>query len=115
MFFRVIRAGRHQHLQIARSYRDQGVTRQPTLLSLGRLDVLRDSGQPDALLRSGLCLSERLTVLDAHADDQTEPVGLVKIGPDLVFGRLWEHSGIAEALKAHAAGRRFGFDIERAG
>jgi len=114
MFFRVTRSGRHQYLQIARSYRDQGVTRQQTLLSLGRLDVLRDSGQLDALLRSGLRLSERLTVLDAHADGQTEAVGLVKIGPDLVFGRLWEHSGIAEALKAHAAGRRFGFDIERA-
>ena len=114
MFFRVTRSGRHPYLQIARSYRDRGVTRQQTLLSLGRLEVLRDSGQLDALLRSGLRLSERLTVLDAHADGETEAAGLTKIGPDLVFGRLWEHSGAAEALRACAAGRRFGFDIERA-
>lgn len=114
MFFRVTRAGRYQYLQIARSYREGGQTRQQTLLSLGRLDVLQQSGQLDALLRSGLRLSERLIVLDAQAAGQTAAVRLTKIGPDLVFGRLWEDSGMGEALRAQASGRRFGFDVERA-
>jgi len=67
MFFRVTRAGPHQYVQIARSFRDGGAVKQQTLLSLGRLDALQASGQLDALLRSGLRLSRRLVVLDAQA------------------------------------------------
>ena len=114
MFFRVTRAGRYQYVQIARSYRDGGTTKQQTLLSLGRLDVLQASGQLDALLRSGLRLSERLVVLDAHAAGETDAVRLRKIGPDLVFGRLWDETGIAQALNEQLAGRRYEFDVERA-
>ncbi|MDI6775383.1 MAG: hypothetical protein QME60_08360 [Verrucomicrobiota bacterium] len=114
MFFRVTRAGRYQYAQIARSYRDEGTTKQQTLLSLGRLDVLQASGQLDALLRSGLRLSERLVVLDAHEAGRTEAVALKKIGPDVVFGRLWEETGIAGALAEQLKGRRHEFDVERA-
>lgn len=66
MYFRVTRSGRYQYVQIARNYRDAGAVKQQTLLSLGRLDVLKASGQLDSLIRSGLRLSERLVVLDAH-------------------------------------------------
>lgn len=114
MFFRVTRAGRYQYVQIARSYRDAGTTKQQTLLSLGRLDVLQASGQLDALLRSGLRLSERLVVLDAHEAGQTEAVVLKKIGPDMVFGRLWQETEIAGALAEQLRGRRYEFDVERA-
>lgn len=114
MFFRVTKSGRYQYLQIARSYRDRGTTKQQTMLSLGRLDILRSTGQLDALLRSGLRLSEKLVVLDAHESGKTEPVELRKIGPDLVFGRLWHETGIAKALKKELEGRRYGFDLERA-
>ncbi len=88
MFFRVTRAGKYQYVQIARSHRDGKTVRQQTLLSLGRLDILQASGQLDGLLRSGLRLCEQLTVIDAHAAGQTEPVALRRIGPDLVFARL---------------------------
>jgi len=114
MFFRVTRAGRYQYVQIARSYRDGGATKQQTLLSLGRLDVLQASGQLDGLLHSGLRLSERMVVIDAHAAGQTEAVRLRKIGPDLVFGRLWEETGIARALAEQLRGRRYEFAVERA-
>jgi hypothetical protein len=114
MFFRVTRAGPYQYVQIARSYRDAGVVKQQTLLSLGRLDALQASGQLDALLRSGLRLSRRLAVLDAQAAGQTEAVVVRKIGPDLVFGRLWEQTGIAAVLGEQLAGRRYEFDVERA-
>jgi hypothetical protein len=114
MFFRVTRAGRYQYVQVARSYRDGGTTKQKTLLSLGRLDLLQASGQLDGLLRSGLRLSEKLVVLDAHAAGQTDAVKLKKIGPDLVFARLWEQTGIACALTKQLEGRRYEFDVERA-
>jgi len=114
MFVRVTRAGRYQYVQIARSYRDGATVKQQTLLSLGRLDVLQASGQLDALLRSGLRLSDRLVVLDAHAAGQTDAVALQKIGPELVFGRLWEQTGIAKALAEQLARRRYDFAVERA-
>jgi hypothetical protein len=114
MFFRVTRAGPYQYLQIARSHRDGKTVRQQTLLSLGRLDVLQASGQLDALLRSGLRLCERLTVIDAHAAGETEPVAVRRIGPDLVFSRLWEATGIERCLGQQLEGRRYEFPVERA-
>lgn len=114
MFFRVTRAGPYQYVQIARSHRDGKVVRQQTLLSLGRLDVLQASGQLDALLRSGLRLCERLTVVDAHAAGKTQPVAIRRIGPDLVFSRLWEQSGLPRCLFQELEGRRYEFSVERA-
>jgi len=41
-------------------------------------------------MRSGLRFCEKLAVIDAHAAGQTEPVQVQRVGPDLVFSRLWE-------------------------
>jgi hypothetical protein len=76
--------------------------------------VLQASGQLDALRRSGLRLCKRLTVLDAHAAGKTEPVAVRRIGPDLVFARLWEQSGIQRCLLQEVQDRRFDFSVERA-
>lgn len=114
MYFRVTRAGPHEYLHIARSYREGGTVRQQTLLSLGRLDVLRASGQLDALMRSGLRLCERLAVIDAQAAGQTEAVAVRRIGPDLVFSRLWEQTGIQRCLAQELENRRYEFPLERA-
>jgi len=68
----------------------------------------------EALLRSGLRLSRRLVVLDAQAAGQTEAVVVKRIGPDLVFGRLWEQTGIAAVLAGLLQERRYEFEVERA-
>lgn len=114
MYFRVTRSGKNQYLQIARSYRDGKSVRQQTLISLGRLDILRSSGQLDALMRSGLRLCEKLAVIDAHNAGETEAAAILSIGPNLVFGRLWQESGIKAALGIMLQGRRYEFDVERA-
>jgi len=114
MYFRVTRSGKNQYLQIARSYRDGKSVRQQTLISLGRLDILRSSGQLDALIRSGLRLCEKLAVIDAHNAGETEAATILSIGPDLVFGRLWQASGIKAALDIMLQERRYEFDVERA-
>ena len=114
MFFRVKPAGSYRYLQIAHSVREGKKVRQQIIATLGRLDLLQQSGQLDRLMRSGVRQCEGLTVLDAHAAGQTQPVAVRKIGPDLVFGRLWQESGIPEALRLLLKGRRFEFDAERA-
>src|SRR5882724_13036593 len=114
MFFRVKPARGYRYLQIARSIRVEGKVRQEIIATLGRLDVLQESGQLDRLLRSGLRYCRQVKVLDAHAGGESEPVSIIKIGPELVFGRLWQDMGIGELISQLAAERRYGFDLERA-
>ena len=103
MFFRVKPAKGYRYLQIARSVRRGKTVRQEIIATLGRLDVLRASGQLESLMRSGLRFSEKIRVLDAHAAGETQAVALTKIGPDLVFGRLWKSMGFEEIVGDLAA------------
>lgn len=112
MFFRVKPAKGYRYLQIARSVRRGKTVRQEIIATLGRLDVLQESGQLDRLLRSGLRFARRVKVLDAHAAGETEPVSIRKIGPELVFGRLWQSTGLKEIVAGLAAKRKHGFDLE---
>lgn len=114
MFFRVKPAKAYRYLQIARSVRRGKTVRQEIIATLGRLDVLEESGQLDSLLRSGLRFARKVKVLDAHAAGQTEPVSITKIGPNLVFARLWKSMGLEAILRRLAEQRRFEFDLERA-
>jgi hypothetical protein len=114
MFFRVKRAGSYQYLQIVHSVREGQKVRQQVFATLGRIDELKASGRLDALMRSGLRHCENLAVIDAHAAGQTEPVTVLRIGPELVFGRLWKESGIQEVVQSLLHGRRYDFDVERA-
>ena len=114
MYFRVKRTGAYAYLQIVESFRDQGQVHQRVLSTVGRLDVIRATGQLENLLRSGLRFCEKLAVIDAHAAGQTEAVAVRRVGPDLVFGRLWQELGLGAIVKQAMAGRRYEFDLERA-
>src|SRR6202048_3735322 len=65
-------------------------------------------------MRSGLRHCESFAVLDAHAAGEIEPVAIQRIGPDLVFARLWKESGIADVLHSLLKERQYEFDVERA-
>jgi len=114
MFFRVKSAGSYQYLQIVHSVRQGEKVRQQVFGTLGRLDELKASGRLEALMRSGLRHCENLAVIDAHAAGQTEAAKVLRIGPELVFGRLWEESGIQEVVQSLLQTRRYEFDVERA-
>ena len=90
MYFRVKRTGTYAYLQIVESFRENGQVHQRVLSTVGRLDVLQASGQLESLMRSGLRFCEKLAVIDAHAAGQTEAVQIQRVGPDLVFSRLWD-------------------------
>jgi hypothetical protein len=57
---------------------------------------------------------ESFAVLDAHAAGEIEPVAIRRIGPDLVFARLWKESGISDVLRSLLKERQYEFDVERA-
>jgi hypothetical protein len=114
MYFRVKQTGTYSYLQIVESFRERGRVRQRVLSTLGRLDALQATGQLDSLMRSGLRFCEKIAVIDAHAAGQTEPVRVQRIGPDLVFGRLWQELHIGPAIGRALASRRYEFDLERA-
>ena len=114
MYFRVKRSGPYAYLQIVESFREKSQVRQRVLSTVGRLDTLQATGQLDALMRSGLRFCQKLAVIDAHAAGQTEPVQVQRVGPDLVFGRLWETLQLGTILKRALQGRRYEFDVERA-
>jgi len=50
-------------------------------------------------MRSGLRHCERFAVIDAHAAGETQGVTVLRIGPELVFGRLWKESGIQQVIE----------------
>jgi len=114
MYFRVKRTGSYPYLQIVESFRDKGQVHQRVLSTLGRLDVLQAAGQLDSLMHSGLRFCQKLAVIDAHAAGQTEAVQVRRVGPDLVFGRLWESLELGSIIQHALEGRRYEFDVERA-
>src|SRR5208282_3735635 len=114
MYFRVKRSGSYAYLQIVESFREKGQVHQRVLSTVGRLDTLQATGQLDALMRSGLRFCEKLAVIDAHAAGQTEAVQVQRVGPDLVFGRLWETLQLGTIIKRALQSRHYEFDVERA-
>lgn len=112
MFLRIKKTSSRAYLQIVESYRDEGRVRQRVIGTIGRMEELAAKGQVDQLLRSLAKYSERAILLLNGADDPDAEIK--KIGPGLVFGRLWEQVGIGEHIRELLKGRRYRFDLERA-
>ena len=113
MFIRAKKRGDRTYLQIVNNERDGRKVVQKVIATLGRLDLLRQRGRLDSLLRSGLRFSERLLVLDTLDKGQCTNTSTRKIGPVLLMQRLWNELGIAQVIRQLTRERRFGFDIER--
>ena len=114
MFVRTKQRGTHTYLMIVENKRVDGRIQQTVLHHLGRLDRLRASGQLDALFHSLGRFSEDLDVLGAHQSGESITTRTTRIGPALMFERLWRQLGIDQVLNDRLAGRKFGFAVERA-
>ena len=112
MFLRVKKTSSRHYLQIVESYREQGRVRQRVIGTIGRVEELSARGQVDQLLRSLAKYSERAILLLAGASDPEAEVK--KVGPGLIFGRLWERIGIGNYIRELLDGRRYQFEVERA-
>jgi transposase len=114
MYFRKKTSAGRSYLQIVESRRDGDQVRQQVIATLGRFDELQASGQLERLLRSGARFAEKAMVLGAVQNDATLSVAVRRIGPALVFERLWEETGCRAVIEELAAARKHGFALERA-
>jgi len=114
MFVRRKKSGAYQYLQIVHNERIDGRVKQRVIATLGRLDVLQKSGQLDALLASCARFAEHSAVLTAHRQGRIAAAEKVRIGPVLVFERLWQQLGLPKIFQRLLAERKFEFDVERA-
>ena len=114
MFFRTKKSGPRIYLQIAENRREAGKVKQRVVATLGRLDQLQESGQLDSLLRSGARFADAVLLLSAHHSGELPVVHTQRIGPALIFERLWRETGCHAVIQELLRERSFEFSVERA-
>jgi transposase len=114
MFVRTKKRDDKTYLMIVENKRVGARTEQTVLHSLGRLDKLLESGELDALTSSLARFSEKLAVLGAVGRSDSLTACTRRIGPALIFERLWRELGVGGVIRGLATDRKFGFDLERA-
>ena len=114
MFVRVKKIGGYEYLYLVENAREGGRHVQRVIKALGRRDAVEASGLLDSLIASAARHSRRSIVLSRFYRGELPALKRLSIGPDLVFGRLWQDLGCRDVLPGLLADRQFGFDIERA-
>ena len=112
MFARLKKSGKYQYLQIVENRKIKGKVIQRVIATIGRMDQLQEKDRVETLIRSLSRFSEKvLLVLSGKSDLNATSK---KIGPALIFERLWEELGVKKVIKSLLSDRKFGFDVERA-
>jgi hypothetical protein len=114
MYFRRKTSAGRAYLQIVESRRDGDQVRQQVIATLGRFDELQASGQLERLVRSGARFAAKAMVLSAASNDAAIKIAVRRIGPALVFERLWEETGCRAVIAELAGKRGHKFALERA-
>jgi transposase len=114
LFVRIKKTKQYSYLQIVESYREGSRVKQRVLTTLGQMQDLIESGKLDNLTQSLSKFSEKLQVLDAHKRGAIKAHRTLRIGPALVFERLWQQLQIPDVIQSCLGKRRFQFSIERA-
>ena len=114
MYFRTKRSGGFDYLQVVESHRGDGKPRQSVVATLGRLDALKASGELDRLVRSGARFTESAMLLSAVAKGEATTIEAKRIGPPLLFERLWRDSFCRAVIEDLLVERKFEFPVEHA-
>src|SRR6201998_1779380 len=114
MYFRRKTSAGRAYLQIVESRRDGDQVRQQVIATLGRFDELQVSGQLERLVPSGARFAAKAMALSAASNDAAIKIAVRRIGPALVFERLWDETGCRAVVTALAGKRKHGFALERA-
>ena len=106
MFARIKKSGKYQYLQIVENRKENKKVKQRVIATIGRMDRLQEKDRVQTLIRSLSRFSEKaLLILSGQSDLSAEAV---KIGPAIIFERLWKETGIQWAIKKVLKGRQKG-------
>ena len=114
MFARDKRIGPYTYVYLVENVREEGRTKQRIIANLGRKEVVVARGDLDRLARSVARLAQRSMVLSLVEGEAPPNARCRRIGPALLFERLWHEVGCRAVLEELAAGRQFEFAAERA-
>ena len=112
MFVREKTINGYTYLYLVESVRENGRAKQRIIKNLGRKDAVLASGDLDRLAASVGRHAERAMVLQGIESGSPEFTPR-RIGGPLLFGRLWERTGIREVLDGLLGARGFEFAVER--
>jgi hypothetical protein len=114
MFVRAKPIGPYRYFYLVESVRENGRTKQRIIKNLGRQELVEARGDLDRLARSAARLAKRSLVLSLLEDGTLPELACRRIGPPLLFERLWQDTGCAAVLAELLAERAFEFAVERA-
>ena len=114
MFARDKRIGPYSYVYLVENVRENGRTKQRIVANLGRREVVVARGDLDRLARSVARLAQRSMVLSVVEGEAPPDAVCRRIGPALLFERLWQEVGCRAVLKDLARQRQFEFAAGRA-
>jgi len=114
MFARDKRIGPYSYVYLVENVRENGRTKQRIIANLGRREVVVARGDLDRLARSVARLAQRSMVLSVVEGEAPPNAVCRRIGPALLFERLWQEVGCRAVLEDLAGQRQFEFAAERA-
>jgi glycosyltransferase A (GT-A) superfamily protein (DUF2064 family) len=96
MFARIKKSGKYEYLQIIENRKEKGKVKQRSITTIGRMDRLQPKALVDTLIESLSWFSQlTMLILTGKSDVSTDAK---KIGPALIFDRLWKQTGTGVAL-----------------
>jgi transposase len=114
MFVREKRIGPYTYVYLVETVRENGKTRQRIIHTLGRKEDVERRGDLDRLVRSVARLAQRSMVLSLLDEGSIPELSCQRVGPPLLFERLWRDTQCRAVLDELLAGRDFEFPVERA-
>ena len=114
MFVREKRINGYTYLYLVETVRENGRAKQRIIKNLGRKEALAASGTLERLASSVARYAERDMVLSQLETGNPERLACTRIGPPLLFGRLWEETGCRAVIEELSGSRKHGFAVERA-
>ena len=114
MFVREKRIGPYTYLYLVETVREGGKTKQRIIRNLGRKEEVEKRGDLDRLLRSAARLAQRSMILSLLEEGAVPQLQCKRIGPPLLFERLWRETQCRQVVQELLNARQFEFSVERA-
>src|SRR5215471_4171415 len=105
MFVREKRIGPYTYLYLVETIREGGKTKQRIIRNLGRKEEVEKRGDLDRLVRSAARLAQRSMILSLLEEGAVPQLQCKRIGPPLLFERLWRETPSRAGTAERAAVR----------